>query len=126
MIRMTFLMSPTAKPLSVTEKLGYGLGDCAANFVYQMQINFLLFFYTEVLGISPVAAGTLLLVSRLVDAVDDPIVGAVADRTHTRWGRYRPWILVSAVPLAVALVLSFTTPSFTGTGKLLWAYATYN
>ena len=100
--------------------------DCAANFVYQTQINFLLFFYTNVLGISPGAAGSLLLVSRVVDAVDDPIVGAIADRTSSRWGRYRPWILISAVPLAVALVLTFTTPSFTASGKLIWAYATYN
>src|SRR5215470_6677879 len=111
-------MPATAQPLSVTEKLGYGLGDCAANFVYQMQINFLLFFYTDVLGITPVAAGTLLLVSRVLDAVEDPIVGAIADRTHTRWGRYRPWVLLSAVPLAIALVLTFTTPSFSGTAKL--------
>jgi sugar (glycoside-pentoside-hexuronide) transporter len=112
--------------LSVPEKLAYGLGDCGANFVFQAQITFLLFFYTDVFGISPGAAGTILLVSRVLDAVNDPIVGALADRTNSRWGRYRPWILVSAVPLAMALVLCYTAPDFGPTGKIVWAIATYN
>ena len=89
---------PTQQKLSIREKLAYGLGDSAANFVGATQATFLLFFYTDVLGISAKAAGTILLVSRLVDAFNDPIMGALADRTNTRWGRYRPWVLWTAVP----------------------------
>ena len=85
-----------------------------------------MFFYTDVFGIGPATAGTIVLVSRFLDAFTDPIVGALADRTNTRWGRYRPWILWTAVPLAIALVLCYTTPPFSTTGKIVWAIATYN
>jgi glycoside/pentoside/hexuronide:cation symporter, GPH family len=119
-------MSSETNSLATREKLGYGLGDCAANFAYQMQINFLLYYYTDVLRITPSAAGRLLLVSRVVDAVNDPIIGVMADRTNSRWGRYRPWVLLTAIPLAITLVLCFTTPPFTGSGKIVWAYVTYN
>lgn len=112
--------------LSVTEKLAYGLGDSAANLVFQTQITFLMFFYTDVFGIGAGTAGTILLVSRIIDALNDPIIGAFADRTNTRWGCYRPWILWTAIPLAVALVLCYTTPPLDTTGKLIWAVATYN
>lgn len=115
-----------SEKLSIREKLAYGLGDSAANFVGASQATFLLFFYTDVLGISAQAAGTILLVSRLVDALNDPIVGALADRTSTRWGRYRPWLLLTAVPLAIVLVLSFTVPDLSPTGKVVWAIVTYN
>ena len=108
------------------EKLAYGLGDSAANFVVQTQITFLMFFYTDVFGISAGAAGTILLVSRVIDAFNDPIVGALADRTNSRWGRYRPWVLWTAVPMAIALVLCFTTPPLDAKGKIVWAVATYN
>src|SRR6185436_10110544 len=94
--------------LTAGEKLAYGLGDASANFVFQTQITFLLFFYTDVFGIGAGAAGTILLVSRLLDAFNDPLVGALADRTNTRWGRYRPWILWSAVPMGILLVLCYT------------------
>jgi GPH family glycoside/pentoside/hexuronide:cation symporter len=117
----------TAIPrLSLREKLAYGMGDCGANFIFQTQITFLLFFYTDVVGIGVRAAGTVLLVSRILDTISDPVIGAISDRTHSRWGRYRPWILLSAVPLALALVLCYTTPDFGGTGKIAWAAATYN
>src|SRR4051794_11298174 len=96
-------MATVGEKISSTEKLAYGLGDAGANLVFQTQITFLLFFYTNVLGILPGAAGTILLVSRLIDAFSDPIVGVLADRTITRWGRYRPWILCSALPLGIAL-----------------------
>jgi glycoside/pentoside/hexuronide:cation symporter, GPH family len=112
--------------LALREKLAYGLGDSAANFVGATQATFLLYFYTDVLGITAQAAGSILLVTRLVDALNDPIMGALADRTRTRWGRYRPWILWTAVPLAVALVLCFTTPDWGATGKIVWAVVTYN
>ena len=96
-------MPNTQDGLSIKEKLAYGVGDSAANFVFQTQITFLMFFYTNVFGIAAGTAGTILLVSRIVDAFNDPIVGALADRTNTRWGRYRPWVLWTAIPMAVAL-----------------------
>lgn len=112
--------------LTITEKFAYGVGDSAANFVFQTQITFLMFFYTDVFGISASAAGTIVLVSRFLDAFTDPIVGALADRTKTRWGLYRPWIIWTAVPLAIALVLCYTTPSAGERGKIVWAICTYN
>jgi GPH family glycoside/pentoside/hexuronide:cation symporter len=112
--------------LSTAEKLAYGVGDAAANFVFQTQITFLMFFYTNVFGIAAGVAGTILLISRVIDAFNDPIVGALADRTNTRWGHYRPWVLWSAVPMAIALVLCYTTPALNATGKIVWAIATYN
>jgi sugar (glycoside-pentoside-hexuronide) transporter len=121
---LTMASSPATLPLK--EKLAYGLGDSAANLIFQTQITFLLFFYTDVFGIGAGVAGTILLVSRIIDAFNDPIVGAIADRTNSRWGRYRPWILWTAVPLAVALVLCYTTPPLGAAGKTVWAVATYN
>lgn len=112
--------------LSNKEKLAYGIGDSAANFIFQTQISFLLFFYTNVFGIEAAAAGWILLISRFLDALTDPIIGALADRTNTKWGHYRPWVLYTAIPLAIALVLCYTTPPFSMTGKLIWAIATYN
>jgi glycoside/pentoside/hexuronide:cation symporter, GPH family len=112
--------------LSTKEKLAYGLGDAAANFFFQTQITFLMFFYTNVFGIAAGTAGKILLISRIVDAFNDPIVGALADRTNTRWGRYRPWVLWTSLPLAVALVLCYTTPSLSTGGKVIWAIVTYN
>jgi GPH family glycoside/pentoside/hexuronide:cation symporter len=120
------MMSTNPKPLSLQEKLAYGIGDCGANFVFQTQITFLFFFYTDVLRISAAAAGTILMVSRVLDAASDPIVGVLADRTSSRWGRYRPWVFASAVPLAAALVLCYTAPDIGPTGKIVWAAATYN
>jgi Na+/melibiose symporter-like transporter len=111
--------------LSVGEKIGYGFGDGAANFVFQTMLIFQLPFYTNVFGISAAAAGTLLLVGRFWDAVFDPFMGTLADRTNTRWGKFRPWVLWSAVPFAVAFVLVFTTPHLGATGKMVYAYIMY-
>jgi sugar (glycoside-pentoside-hexuronide) transporter len=119
-------MPDSQNTLSTSEKLAYGLGDAAANLVFQTQLTFLMFFYTNVLGIRAGTAGTILLVSRIVDAFNDPVIGALADRTNSRWGRYRPWILWTAIPLAIALVLCYTTPPLNATGKIIWAIATYN
>jgi len=119
-------MVETGKRLAIREKFAYGLGDSAANFVFQTQITFLMFFYTDVARIEAGAAGMILLLSRVADAFNDPIMGALADRTRTRWGRYRPWILFSAVPLALALVLCYTAPNFGQTGRIVWAAVTYN
>jgi glycoside/pentoside/hexuronide:cation symporter, GPH family len=115
-----------APALPIREKIGYGLGDCAANFVFQTQIMFLMSFYTDVFGISAVAAGNIFLFSRLWDAVNDPIMGSVADRTTTRWGKFRPWVLATALPFAGLFVLCYTTPDFSYTGKIIWAVITYN
>jgi GPH family glycoside/pentoside/hexuronide:cation symporter len=112
--------------LTNKEKLAYGLGDTAANLIFQTQITFLMFFYTDVFGIQAADAGIIVLVSRILDAVTDPIIGAIADRTNSRWGRYRPWIAISAIPLAAALVLCYSSPDFGRVGKVVWAAATYN
>jgi sugar (glycoside-pentoside-hexuronide) transporter len=118
--------SDSLPKLSIGEKLAYGLGDSAANLIFQTQITFLMFFYTDVFGIAAGTAGTILLVSRIIDAFNDPIIGALADRTTTRWGRYRPWLLWTAGPLALLLVLCFTVPSLGTKGNVVWAIATYN
>jgi Na+/melibiose symporter-like transporter len=114
-----------SQKLSVKEKIGYGFGDAAANFVFQTMLIFQLGFYTDVYGLTAAAAGTLLLVGRFWDAVFDPFMGAVADRTNTRWGKFRPWVLWAAIPFAVMFFLAFTTPNFGATGKIWYAYITY-
>lgn len=111
--------------LSIFEKFGYGLGDTASNIVFQVVINFMLYFYTDVFGITAAAAGTLMLAVRLFDAVTDPIMGGIADRTNSRWGRYRPYLLWISVPYGLLAVLTFTTPDLSDGGKLLYAYITY-
>lgn len=112
-------------PLSLKEKLGYGLGDTASNIVYQAVINVLLYFYTDVYGITAAAAGTLMLVVRLFDAVTDPIMGAIADRTRSKHGRYRPWMLWVAVPYGILAVAAFVTPGSDAGTKLVYAYISY-
>lgn len=119
-------MAANTQKLSIREKLAYGLGDSAANFIGATQGTFLLFFYTDVFGISAQTAGAILLWSRVVDAFNDPIVGALADRTSSKWGKYRPWILLTALPLSIALVLCYTTPNLGDAGKVVWAIVTYN
>ena len=111
--------------LSVREKVGYGIGDAAANFIFQTMIIFQLAFYTDTFGITAAAAGTLFLVVRVFDAAFDPLMGVVADRTNTRWGKFRPWILWTAVPFGIMGFLAFTTPDLSPTGKLAYAYVTY-
>ena len=111
--------------LSAAEKFGYGLGDLASNIVFQVVINFMMYFYTDVFGIGAAAVGTLMLVVRLFDAVTDPLMGGIADRTRTRWGRYRPYLVWVAVPYGILAVMTFTTPDLSDSGKLVYAYVTY-
>lgn len=111
--------------LGVGEKIGYALGDSASNFYWKVFEFYLLFFYTEVFGLTAGAAGWLLLFSRLWDAVNDPLMGALADRTRTRWGKFRPYLLWIAIPIWAAGVLMFTTPDLDQDGKVVYAYVTY-
>ena len=119
-------MNHQHEKLPVREKIAYGLGDTAANLVWRTLMVFLPFFYTDVFGLSAAAVGTLLLVSRYGDGISDFIIGILADRGNTRWGKFRPWILFTAVPFGVLTVMTFTTPDLGPTGKLIYAYLTYN
>jgi Na+/melibiose symporter-like transporter len=117
-------MPDQPQKLSFLEKAGYSLGDGAAAFVFQTMIYFQLNYYTDTLGISAAAAGTLLLVGRLWDAFFDPMMGVMADRTNTRWGKFRPWVLWTSVPWGVAMVLAYTNPGLGTTGSLIYALLT--
>ena len=112
-------------PISLKEKIGYGLGDMGFNFFWANISAFLLVFYTDVFGISAAAAGTMMLVTKIVDAFTDPVMGAIADRTKTKWGKFRPYLLWGGLPMAAAGVLTYTTPGLGEGGKLIWAYGTY-
>lgn len=111
--------------LKLSEKIGYGLGDAAFNFVWMTFIYFQIYFYTDVFGISAAAIGTMLLLTRVWDTVNDPIMGVIADRTETRWGKFRPYLLFGSVPLAIVATLAFTTPDMSSSDKLIYAYITY-
>jgi GPH family glycoside/pentoside/hexuronide:cation symporter len=111
--------------LTFREKFGFGLGDTASNIVYQAVINILLYFYTDVYGIEAAAAGTLMLVVRIFDAITDPMMGAIADRTRSKYGRYRPWMLWVAIPYGVLAVAAFVTPDVSMGQKLVYAYISY-
>ena len=119
-------MTSQSGRLSFTEKLGYGLGDTASNFFFQTFNIFLLYYYTDVFGLSAAAVGTMFLVTKIVDAVSDPIMGVIADRTNSRWGKFRPYLLWAAIPYGVCGYLMFANPDFGNTGKLIYAYATYS
>src|SRR2546430_8641085 len=117
-------MAQDTGKLSFIEKEGYSLGDAAANFVFMTMILFQLNFYTDTLGITAAAAGSMLLVGRLWDAFFDPMMGVMADRTNTRWGKFRPWVLWTAIPWGIAMVLAYTVPSLSLTGKIAYALIT--
>jgi len=117
-------MKPTEK-ISLYEKISYGFGDFASSMFWTLFSMFLLFFYTDVFGISAAAAGTMFLVARLWDTVNDPIMGMLGDRTKTRWGKFRPYLLFVAIPFAIIGILTFTTPDLSPEGKLVYAYITY-
>ncbi len=112
--------------LTNTERVSYGVGDLGINLFFMSSLTYLLYFYTDVLGISAVAAAGVLFTARLVDALTDPIMGLIAERTHTRWGRLRPYIFLGVIPLGVLAVMTFTVPTWLDeSGRLWWAYLTY-
>lgn len=119
-------MNPTSQKLSIKEKIGYSLGDLAANLVFQTLLTYLAYFYTDIYGLSPTHSSIIMLVVGLVAAfIFNPIIGALADRTNTKWGKFRPWILFTAIPLGVVALLAFTTPDFDYKGKVVYAVVTY-
>ena len=115
----------TSGTLKFREKFSYGFGDLASVLYWQTFMLYFTYFYTDVFLIPAAAAATMFLVSRLWDGVNDPVMGMVADRTNTRWGKFRPYMLWMSVPFAVVGVLAFTVPNFGPTAKLVWAYATF-
>jgi GPH family glycoside/pentoside/hexuronide:cation symporter len=117
-------MNPNPK-ISITEKIGYALGDGAANIAWRGITTFLFIFYTDVFGITPGAVGLLMLIARFSDGVSDVVMGVIGDRTNTRYGKFRPWILWTAIPMGAVLSLLFTAPNLSATGKIVYAYTTY-
>ena len=112
--------------IKLKEKIGYGFGDMASSMFWKLFGSYLMIFYTDVFGLPAAVVGTLFLVTRVWDSAFDPIVGVVADRTHSRWGKFRPYLLFLAIPFSVIGVLTFVTPSFGNIGKLIYAYVTYS
>ncbi len=110
--------------LSFQEKLAYGLGDTASNFFYQVINLFVVYYYTDIFGLAPLAVGTMMVVIRVFDAVIDPVMGVIADRTNSRWGKFRPYLLWGAIPYGVIGYVMFLNPNLTPHGKLVYAYVT--
>jgi GPH family glycoside/pentoside/hexuronide:cation symporter len=120
------ISDPSAERLSLREKLSYGFGDLASCIYWQTISVYLAIFYTDIFGITAAAAGTMMSISRFSDAFFDPLMGMLSDRTRSRWGKFRPFLLWGCVPLAVAAFLTFYVPDFGAKGKLIWAYLTFN
>lgn len=112
-------------PLSKFEKLGYGLGDAGGTVITGLIGNFLTFFYTDIFGLTPAVVGTLFVVLRIIDAITDPVMGLVVDKTKSKWGRFRPWQLWIALPITVVTVLTFTVPDLSYNAKVVYAFITY-
>jgi len=116
---------PMTKYLTLREKISYGFGDLASVLYWQTFMLYFTYFYTDVFLIPAGVAATMFLISRVWDGVNDPMMGIIADRTKTRWGKFRPYLLWLCVPFAIVGVLTFTVPNFGITGKIVWAYATF-
>ena len=119
-------MIQTVEPLKLSEKIGYGFGDAASSMFWKLFGMYLMFFYTDIFGIPAAVVGTMLLVTRVGDAAFDPLVGILGDRTNTRWGKFRPYLLWMALPIGIIVVLTFTTPEMSTSGKIIYAYVTYS
>ncbi|HEX8405629.1 MAG TPA: MFS transporter [Duganella sp.] len=113
------------KPLTWREKISYGVADMGFNFYWTNIATFLLIYYTDVFGISAGAAASMMFTIKIINAFTDPMIGAAADRTTTRFGKFRPYLIWVPVPLACAAILTYTTPDLGNDGKLIWAYTTY-
>jgi sugar (glycoside-pentoside-hexuronide) transporter len=111
--------------LSIVEKVGYSLGDLSANLIFQTFVTFIAFFYTDVYKIPAETATFIIFTGGMIGAFFSPVMGIIADRTSTRWGRYRPWILWTAIPFGAIAMLAFTTPDFGLQGKVIYAFVTY-
>ena len=111
--------------LSFRSKFFYGGGDFAINIMWQLTVFYLLFFYTDIFGLSPANAGLVFFIAKIWDAITDPIMGYIADNTSTRWGKFRPYILFGSVPALIMIVLCFTSPDLSQSGKFYWALFTY-
>lgn len=111
--------------LSAKEKIAYGLGDTASNLIFQTLMIYVTYYYTDMVGLDPGFVAAMFLGVRVLDAVTDPVMGALADKTRSRFGAYRPYLLYLCVPFGIVSVLAFTTPDFDDTGKQLWALVTY-
>ena len=114
------------KNIPLKEKIAYGFGDMASSMFWKLFSMYLLFFYTDIFGLAASAVGTMFLVTRIWDTLFDPVVGSIADRTSSRWGKFRPYLLYIAIPSGITGVLTFTTPDLSVTGKLIYAYITYS
>jgi len=112
--------------LRLKEKIGYGFGDAAISMFGKLFSMYLMFFYTDVFGISATLVGTMFLITKIWDSAFDPLVGILGDRTETGWGKFRPYLLWIAVPFGIMGVLTFTTPSFSESGKVIYAFVTYS
>lgn len=112
--------------IGIREKIGYGFGDMASSMFWKLFGSYLMIFYTDVFGMPAAVVGTMFLITRVWDSAFDPIIGVIADRTQSRWGKFRPYLLYLAVPFAVIGVLTFTTPDFSDGGKVIYAYLTYS
>ncbi|MEO8532296.1 MAG: MFS transporter [Flavobacterium sp.] len=119
-------MHNTSQKLSIKEKIGYSLGDLAANLVFQTLMTYLAYFYTDIYGLSPTDSSIIMLVVGLIAAfIFNPVIAILADRTNTKWGKFRPWILATAIPLGCVALLAFSTPDFSYHGKVIYAVITY-
>jgi GPH family glycoside/pentoside/hexuronide:cation symporter len=118
-------LEPNSARLPIREKIGYGLGDAASNIFFQTVNMFLLFYYTDVFGLDPKIAGTLFILARFWDALIDPLIGALADRTRSRWGSYRPYLLWMALPFGLIGYATFANPALSDNAKVAYAYVTY-
>jgi GPH family glycoside/pentoside/hexuronide:cation symporter len=115
-----------AERIKLREKIGYGFGDMSSSMFWKLFGTYLLFFYTDVFGVAAAAVGTMFLITRIWDTFFDPVVGVIADRTRSKWGKFRPYLLYVAIPFGMIGALTFTVPSFSGTGRLAYAYITYS
>lgn len=112
--------------ISLREKIGYGFGDMSSSMFWKLFGAYLMIFYTDIFGLPAATVGTMFLITRIWDSMFDPIIGALADRTTTKWGRFRPYILYLAIPFGLVGILTFYTPSIGYMGKIIYAYVTYS